>query len=86
MPPRRSNNSGLATGALGAVAGSAVAGGVAGAGGTTVTTCPPGDESFYCKFVKGFSIFQMILFIIGVLVVIWIVYKMFFTGGGKRGR
>lgn len=54
---------------------SAVGSGVASAGGTTVTTCPPGDTSFYCQFVKGFNIFKMLLFIIGVLVVLYVIWS-----------
>ncbi len=50
---------------------------LSGAGGTTITSCPPDDNSFYCNFVKGFNIFKMILFIIVILVVIYIIYALF---------
>ena len=82
MPPRKSNKQpaieppGPGAG-IGAGAGAGVlAGGVAlssvmsGAGGTTVTSCPPGDNSFYCRFVKGFNVFKMILVILVILILI----------------
>jgi hypothetical protein len=64
------------TGKLGLVAG---AGGLlaGGAGGATVTTCPPEDTSFYCKFVKGFNIFKMILFIVAILIGIVFIWYLF---------
>ena len=78
-----------ATGGTGAgtVMAAGIAGGLlgSGAGGTTVTTCPPEDKSFYCMFVKGFNIFKMIFVIIAFLVVAWILYKAF-AGGAKKRR
>jgi hypothetical protein len=68
-----------AGGVGGTLLGAGVASGISSAGGTTVTTCPPEDKSFYCQFVKGFNIFKMILFIIGILIVIYIVYLIFFS-------
>lgn len=69
------------TAAVGAVA---LGGMISGAGGTTITTCKDGDDSFYCKFVKGFNIFKMILFIIAVLVIVYMLWKAF--GSGKKRR
>jgi hypothetical protein len=68
---------GAATGtATGAIAALAIGGATSGAGGTTITSCPPGDESMYCKFVKGFNIFKMIVFILTVLGSVYFVIKM----------
>lgn len=60
---------------IGSVAGGAVAAGVSSAGGTTVTTCPPGDTSFYCTFVKGFNILKMVLFILSILLLAYLFIK-----------
>ena len=62
--------------ATGAIAALALGGATSGAGGTTITSCPPGDETMYCKLVKGFNIFKMILFILTVLGSIYFVIKM----------
>lgn len=71
------------TGKLGLIAG---AGGAlaAGAGGTTVTSCPPEDTSFYCTFVKGFNIFKMILFIIAILIGILFIWYLFKSPKSKK--
>ena len=71
------------TGKLGLIAG---AGGAltAGAGGTTVTSCPPDDNSFYCTFVKGFNIFKMILFIIAILIGIVFIWYQFKSPKSKK--
>lgn len=61
--------------ALGAAAG----GMLGGVGGTTLTTCPAGDQSFYCKFVRGFNIFRMIIAIILFIVLIYFLYAWFFA-------
>lgn len=69
------DKAGIAAGVGGAV--------VSGAGGVTVSSCPADDQSFYCKFVRGFNIFKMILFIVVILVIVYVLYKMFW-GGAKR--
>jgi hypothetical protein len=75
---KRTNSSGSGSSALGgAVAGGALGGMVGGAGGTTITMCTAEDQSFYCKFVRGFNIFKMILYVIMIFVLIWIVWKAF---------
>lgn len=61
--------------ALGAAAG----GMLGGVGGTTLTTCPATDQSFYCKFVRGFNIFRMVLAIIIFLVLLYFVYVWIFA-------
>lgn len=61
---------GIAAGVGGAIMG--------GAGGTTLTNCPPEDNSFYCQFVKGFNLFKMLLVIIAVIAVavfLWYMFK-----------
>jgi hypothetical protein len=67
---------GTGTAILGATALGSV---VSGAGGTTITSCPTGDTSFYCRFVKGFNIFKMILVILIVLVFIFGIGFLFFN-------
>lgn len=73
----RSKKNNLANTALLGTGAAAVGGAMAGAGGTTLTTCPPDDKSFYCQFVKGFNIFKMLLVIFGVLIVIGFIVLMF---------
>lgn len=59
-----------------AAAGGAVA--LADAGGSTVTKCDGENaNSFYCKFVQGFNIFKMVLFIIIVLVLLYFIWSWF---------
>lgn len=72
--------------ALGATALAAGGSLLGGAGGATITSCPPEDNSFYCQFVKGFNIFKMLLFIIVILVVGYFLYTTFFgsTKSAKR--
>lgn len=59
--------------------GSATGGMLGGVGGTTLTTCPSSDQSFYCKFVRGFNIFRMIIAIILFIVLIYFLYVWFFA-------
>lgn len=73
----KSSSMSSGTGTMGLFAGSAVAGGVSSAGGTTITSCPADDKSFYCQFIKGFNLFKMILFIIAFIIAIYVLYKMF---------
>lgn len=70
---------GLAVGGAGLVAATATQG----AGGTTVTSCPSEDNSFYCKFVKGFNIFKMILVILIIVGVIAFMAWFFWPKGRK---
>lgn len=60
------------------------------AGGMTLTTCTQGDNSFYCQFVRGFNIFKMVLFIIGVLIILYVLYSIWATTKtavvARRGR
>ena len=55
------------------------------AGGVTVSSCPPDDQSFYCSFVRFFNMFKMVLVIIIVLIIAYFIYKMFFASK-SRGR
>jgi hypothetical protein len=73
------NNPGLTAGLA-----SGVAGGVMNAGGVTVSSCPADDQSFYCKFVRGFNVFKMLLFIIFIIVAAYFIYIMFFANKKKR--
>lgn len=43
---------------------------VSGSGGTTFMSCPPDDDSFYCKFTRGFNIMKMILAILVMIAII----------------
>ena len=61
--------------ALGAAAG----GMLGGVGGTTITSCPASDQSFYCKFVRGFNIFKMIIAIIVFVILLYFLYVWFFA-------
>ena len=56
----------------------------AGAGGDTVTTCPPTDNSFYCKFVKDFNMFKMVLFMLLIIGVIVFLIYYFMKSSKKR--
>lgn len=70
QPPMTATDKvGIAAGVGGAI--------MSGAGGTTVTTCPPEDNSFYCKFVKGFNIFKMLLVILAVIIGVVMLYYFF---------
>ncbi len=81
MVTKSRNSSGGGAGAGAGLLAGAVAGGiVGGAGGTTITTCAADDPSFYCRFVRWFGIFKMVLYLIVVLAIIWILWKTF---GGK---
>lgn len=71
-------------GTFGALAAGGLAGGLGSAGGVTVSTCPPEDTSFYCKFVKGFNIFKMILFILAIFVVLYFLYKIFVSKSSTK--
>ena len=60
--------------------GAAIVGGSAlasGAGGTTITTCPSTDTSAYCKSVRYFQMFKMLLFIIIIIVILIFIFLMF---------
>jgi hypothetical protein len=59
---------------------------LSGAGGTTIVSCRDGDNSFYCKFVKGFNIIKMILFVIVLILVGYFAYKMFFSENGSKKK
>jgi hypothetical protein len=61
--------------ALGAAAG----GMLGGVGGTTITSCPATDQSFYCKFVRMFNIIKMIIAIIVFAVLLYFLYVWFFA-------
>ena len=80
-PPEQPSGSGTAL--LAGAVGSSM---VSNAGGATITTCPPEDKSFYCNFVKGFNIFKMILFIIVVLTIAYVLYKVFLGSNGSKTR
>ena len=76
QPPETNSNTPL----IAAAGASALSGSV----GVTLTSFPPEDKSFYCKFVKGFNIFKMILFIIVVIVIVYLLYKFFIAS--KQGK
>lgn len=57
--------------------GSAAGGMLSGVGGTTITSCPASDQSFYCQFVRWFNMFKMVIFIIVFLVVLYFLYQWF---------
>ena len=59
------------TAAPAAVAGASL---LSGAGGFTMTSCASGDESFYCKFVRGFNILKMLLVVIGFVIIAYVLY------------
>lgn len=84
---RYNNNNAGAGGVAGAAGVAGLAGGMlgSGAGGTTTTSCPPEDKSFYCQFVHGFNILKMLFVIIAFLFILWIFWKAF-SGGSKRRR
>ena len=74
---------GRGAGAAGAIAAGAGAGALtSGAGGTTVTSCPPDDQSFYCKLSRFTGIVKMILFLITVIV---FVIALFYLWKSLRG-
>lgn len=60
--------------AIAAGVGSAV---VSGAGGVTVSSCPPDDNSFYCKMTRWFNLFKMLIAFLAVLGVIYVLWVMF---------
>lgn len=71
---------------MGTILAAGAGAGIANAGGTTITTCGKDDNSFYCQFVKGFNIFKMILFIIGILVIVYILYTIWAASRKSTGR
>lgn len=72
IPTQQNQN----TTTAGAVAGGVGASMVSGAGGTTLVSCSSGDDSFYCKFVKAFNVFKMLLFIVAIVICAYLIYKM----------
>jgi hypothetical protein len=77
MKSRTSNSTGVSPNAV--VAGAAGVGLLSSAGGTTITTCTNGDDSFYCKFVKGFNMIKMVLFILILLLLGYFAYTLVFA-------
>jgi hypothetical protein len=68
-----------------AAGGGAVAGGaLSGAGGVTVSSCPPEETGFYCTFVRGFDVFKMTLVILAV--VLFIALLLWWMLARKAGR
>lgn len=45
--------------------------------GTTITTCSSTDQTTYCKFIRAFNIFKMLLFVIGLIVIVYFLIKMY---------
>lgn len=65
---------------------SALGGALGTAGGMTVTSCPSGDTSFYCTFVKWFNMLKMVLFIIGVIIVIYVMHSLWRSSSVNKRR
>jgi hypothetical protein len=65
-----------------------VGAGMSSTGGTTLSMCNSGDDSFYCKFIRFFNMLKMIIFLIVLVVVIYFVYNTFVSNtslfSGKR--
>lgn len=72
----RSYNNNNDDGTKTALIGSGVGALVSGAGGVTVTSCGANDQTFYCKFVRGFNLFKMLFFIIAIIVMVYFLYTM----------
>lgn len=68
-----------------ATAGAAGVGALSGAGGMTVSSCPPEEKGFYCSFVRGFNILKMILVILAVLVALYFLYVWWRGSNGSKG-
>lgn len=77
--PTPSISPAVATGGAGLTAITAVQG----AGGMTITSCPPDDTSFYCKFVKWFNMFKMLLVVLSIVITIGIIAYVFWPKKGK---
>jgi hypothetical protein len=78
-PPVAPQSGALLVGAAGATL-------LSGAGGTTVVSCKDGDNSFYCKFVRGFNILKMVLVVIVLILLGYFAYKVFFSGNGSKKK
>jgi hypothetical protein len=65
--------------------GAAAAGGIMATNGAgTTESCPTSDTTFYCKFVRFFSMFKMLLFIgIVIAVIAFIIYFLMKKKSGK---
>lgn len=82
--PNQADQPSVMSTAVAAGGASALGGGLASAGGATITSCPAEDKSFYCTFVKGFNIFKMVLFILGVVFILYVLYSSA-VSNGKSG-
>jgi len=58
----------------------------AGAGGTTIVSCPSDDKSFYCQLTRFVGIIRMVVYMIVLVATIFIVWNLWkaIRGGGKR--
>jgi hypothetical protein len=70
-----------------AIGGASAIGTAAGsAGGTTITSCPANDTSFYCTFVRWFNMLKMVIFIIALIALIYVLYNAWASRKGSSGR
>ena len=88
-----SGSDGAGSGVAGGLAAGAGAGLVSGAGGTTLHTCRPDDESTYCRMSRAVGIVKMIIFFIVLIVVLVVLFYLFKdwrasrkAGGRKVGK
>lgn len=51
------------------------AGALSSAGGTTLTTCSSTDQTNYCKMVRFINTIKMLLFLVGIVVVAFLVWR-----------
>ena len=69
------SNAGLIAGGAGVAALGTAA--TSGAGGTTISTCYDDDTRYYCKFVRFFNMFKMLIFIVICIIVVGLLIYFF---------